>query len=122
MRGKNSLSCMEKRNLLNQPAVSTEVLRSWGDRFFQMAHWNDAIDFYEKVNERQALEKILEVAKEEGDLFLFNRVCRALNMEPEKKDLQELAQQAEALGKERFASDALKQAGVDVEEHGESSA
>ncbi len=121
MKNKKSLGCMDKRNILNQPVVSADLLKSWGDRFFEMACWNDAIDFYEKINERQALESILQVAREEGDLFLFNRVNRVLDLEPEPKDLVELAEQARKLGKERFASEALKQAGVEVEAHEEPS-
>lgn len=122
MRNKKSLGCMDKRNILNQPAVSTDRLKSWGDRFFEMAYWNDAIDFYEKINDRQALESILRVAREEGDLFLFNRVNRVLNLEPKSQDLVELAEQAGKLGKGLFASEALKQAGVEMEAQEEPSA
>ncbi len=110
---KDALGCIEKREILNQPAASTETLKYWGDWFFEKAHFSDAIDFYAKINDRPSLEKILQVAVEEGDLFLFNRVNRVMGAEPDVETVKKLAEQAKRLGKERFAAEALKQAGVE---------
>lgn len=109
----DALGCLEKRDLLNQPAASVDALKPWADRFFNMGHWSDAIDFYSKINGLDALEKILQVALDEGDLFLYNRVVRVLGIKARREDLVKLAENAEALGKNRFASDALTQGGVD---------
>lgn len=48
---KDALGCIEKREILNQPAASTETLKYWGDWFFEKAHFSDAIDFYAKIND-----------------------------------------------------------------------
>lgn len=99
----NLLSCLEKRDLLNQPAASVDALVGWGDRSLRAGLIHDALDFYEKAGAPEALSRLLEIAESEGDAFLLRRVCSILGREPTTEQWLAVAEQAERLGKERFA-------------------
>ncbi len=107
------LSCLEKRDLLNQHAVSVETLMRWGKAFEEEELFHDAVDFYEKAGAAEPLERIRDRALEEGDLFLFRRACRALKVEPETDQWVELAERARSLGKSVFMNEALRHAGLE---------
>lgn len=107
----NLLSCLEKRDLLNRSAVSVKELLSWGQRYEEQGMLNDAIDFYERANAPEALEKLLPLAREEGDAFLYGRLLKALNRQEAPREWLALGQRAEELGKETFARDAYAKGG-----------
>ena len=71
---KRELSCLIKRDLLNQPVASVENLLSWGQQYEEYGLLHDAVEFYEKAQAKEALFRLLEVAQEEGDTFLFLRL------------------------------------------------
>ena len=102
--GNNSLlSCLEKRDLLNQPAVSVDTLMQWGDRFLEAGFVYDAVNFYEKAGAREALTRLLEMARNDGDAFLLRHLCALLGREPNAEEWVAVAEQAERLGKDYFA-------------------
>lgn len=108
---KDSLGCLEKRDLLNQPAASLETLSYWGRKLEESGSVFDAVDLYEKANEREALDRLLKDALNEGDTFLFRRICRSLKHEPGREEWLVLAKRAEDLGKYAFAAQAYRQGG-----------
>ncbi|GLI34090.1 MAG: hypothetical protein GX433_18505 [Deltaproteobacteria bacterium] len=110
MAERDILGCLEKRDLLNQNAVSVENLLFWGKRYEEAGLLSDAVDFYEKAKATDALNRLLENAKEEGDFFLFNRLSRILNFEGTSDDWMYLARQAEKAGKFTFAAQAALRA------------
>ncbi len=112
--GRGTLNCLEKRDLLNQSAVSVEILRQWGERYENEGFVHDAVDFYEKSGASEALKRLLEHALETGDCFLFGRIHRALNTEPDENELLKIAKQAEILGKHAFASQVYQRIGKEV--------
>lgn len=123
------LGCMEKRDIFNKTGVSREDLLLWGDDFLEEGALSDAIDFYARANStgddssssaREALEKIRNLAMEEGDLFLFTKVSRALAREPDPDELKSLAEHAGRLGKELYAAQALARAGLNASPEGHS--
>ena len=102
--GNNSLlSCLEKRDLLNQPAVSVDTLMQWGDRFLEAGFVYDAVNFYEKAGAKEALMRLLEMARNDGDVFLLRRLCALLGREPSADEWLAVAEQAERQGKDQFA-------------------
>jgi hypothetical protein len=109
------LSCLEKRDLLNQHAVSVETLMRWGKASEEVELFHDAIDFYEKAGVTEPMERIRDLALEEGDLFLFRRACRALKVEPDADQWRILAERAGSLGKSIYMNDALRLAGLETE-------
>ncbi len=112
MAKKYDLSCLEKRDLLNDAAVSIETLLSWGRHYDEVGSLYEAVDFYEKGGDKDALARILTKAREAGNLFLYRRICRILGYEPSPDEWLALAKQAEQLGKLTFADEAYRLGGV----------
>jgi tetratricopeptide (TPR) repeat protein len=111
MARKEWLSCLEKRDLLNQSAVSVEALIRWGEHYEREGLVHDAVDFYEKANAREPLARMRENALQSGDYFLCLRVCRVLGCENQREEWLALARRAEELGKFAFAAQAYRRAG-----------
>lgn len=107
---KELMGCMEKRDLLNQSAVSVESMRTWGERYEEAGLLSDAVDFYEKAKATDALERLRENVLREGDFFLFNRVSRILGLDPTPQEWMEVASRAEKAGKHAFAAQSLLKA------------
>jgi len=114
MAGNNQLSCLAKRDLLNEQSASADVLLSWAQHFVERELLPDAVDFYEKAGAKDQLHELLKVAVEEGDAFLFKRINRCLGRGPEQQEWLLLASNAQRLGKDAFALEALRQAGVET--------
>lgn len=112
MAKKYDLSCLEKRDLLNEAAVSLESVLSWGQHYEEVGSLYEAVDFYEKAGEREALVRILGKARDVGNLFLFHRICRILGHQPGSEEWLALASRAEQLGKLTFAAEAYRLGGV----------
>jgi len=111
MASKDTLSCMEKGDLLNKPVASMDALVDWGERYEAMDMDHDATDFYERANDREGLSRLLKKAVESSDVFLFKRLCRLLGRNVSREEWLDLAKRAEDQGKYRFAADAYRQGG-----------
>lgn len=107
------MNCLEKRDLLNQAAASVEALVRWGSTFEESGQVHDAVDFYQKAGAREPLRRLMELAVEEGDLFLFKRICKALDIEPDADRWKHLGEKARLHGKLLFAAEAFRHAGLE---------
>jgi len=105
------LSCLEKRDLLNQSAVSIDKLLDWGSRYEEAGQLNDAVDFYDRAKASEQLEKLMPRVCAEGDAFLYGRILKALDREAPPQDWLELGEKAKQLGKMAYARDAFSKAG-----------
>jgi hypothetical protein len=103
------LGCLDKRDLLNQSAVSIDALVMWGRSFEEEDLIYDAIDFYDKANAKDDLKRLLDKAVEEGNVFLFKRLCRVVGKEATSDQWLSLARRAEELGLDAFAAEAYRQ-------------
>jgi len=116
--GAKNMNCLEKRDLLNRTAVSVERMLSWGEFYEERGQVHDAVDFYLKANASEPLSCLLDKAREEGDLFLYQRLCQALGIVPGPEEWMALAREAQRLGKNAFADRALRLAGDEEAEGG----
>lgn len=107
----NLLSCLEKRDLLNQSAQSVGKLKDWGARYEEAGQVNDAVDFYERAGDSGALENLLPLAITEGDAFLYGRLLRALGRDGLPEDWIALGERATELGKHAYAREAFERGG-----------
>lgn len=114
---KTLLNCLEKRELLNQPAATLESILSWGRCFEDAGAFYDAVDFYEKANAREELDRLLGKAIEDGNVFLILRLCRLLGKELDREEWFGVMKRAESLGKNKFAEQASRLAGISGEEN-----
>lgn len=111
MAKKYDLSCLEKREILNEAASSAEVLLSWGEHYEEVGSLHDAVDFYEKADARDHLFRVLRRAQDTGNFFLFRRICRILGHDPNSDEWLQLASRARELGKAAFAEEANRLGG-----------
>jgi hypothetical protein len=99
--------CLKKRRLLNEKELSPDLCREYGEKFLALEWWEDALEFFQKGNCREGLEKIKAYCLESGDAFLLGRLGKNLD-----QDLwRQVAEKALALGKAHFARRALEMAG-----------
>jgi hypothetical protein len=112
MENNTLLNCLEKRELLNQPAAAVDALIDWGDRYLDAGFVHDALDFYEKAGAADASQRLLDAAKTDGDVFLLRRLCAVLGREPTGEEWLTVAEQAERLGKDLFACKGYQAAGA----------
>jgi hypothetical protein len=113
MAKKYDLSSLQKRDLLNETAVSLDTLLSWGEHFEEVGSLYDAVDFYEKGGAVDALARMRLKANEDGNVFLFRRICRITGYEPGRDEWISIADYAKKLGKLTFAAEAYRCAGVE---------
>jgi hypothetical protein len=70
------------------------------------------VDFYEKANSVEDLDRLFRKAQGEGDVFLFSRLCRILKREATAEQWLQMAGKAEEAGRHSFAAEAKKRSGV----------
>jgi tetratricopeptide (TPR) repeat protein len=109
---KKLLSCLKKRDLLNSDRVDPAQLRHLGTRYLEEGRISDAVDLFEKADDREALTSILARCLGEGDFFLYRRLSRVLGISPAAGDWTKLGDAALSLGKLHFARSAYREAGV----------
>ena len=97
-----------KQKILYSDHPDPEILQNYGDFFFAEGNFSDALDFYQKATFTEGLQKIKDVAMESGDVMLFQRTAKALNLEPTPADWESIAQTAINLKKYLFAQHALE--------------
>lgn len=100
-----------KQKILYIDKTDAEILKNYGNTFLDAGFISDAIDFYNKANYYDGLEKIKAMAFETGDVMFFQRVMKALNTEPSQADWEMIGQKAISLKKYLFAKHALEKAG-----------
>lgn len=90
---------LEKRDLINADGVDPEVLRAYGQLYFEAGRFSDALDFYLRAEDKEGLAGLKARALEVGDSFLLHRLEQSGLVEVGAEDWQALAQAAERLGK-----------------------
>jgi tetratricopeptide (TPR) repeat protein len=106
------LTCLKKRDLLNNDKADTSELISIGKQYSLEGRFSDAIDFFEKAEHIEELDQLKERCIEEGDFFLFNRLISILADSPSPDEWSRLGEKALALGKLHFARSAYTQANL----------
>ncbi len=99
--------CLKKRRLLNERQLSPALCREYAGKYLALSWWEDALEFFQKGNEPQGLEKIKSHCLETGDAYLLGRLGK--NHPPQL--WRQVADQALSLGKLHFARRAFKMAG-----------
>jgi len=99
-----------KQKILYIDKVKENVLRDYGNSFFEDGFLSDALDFYQKANDKIGIQKIKDMAFERGDVMLFQQAAKALNMELKPADWEGIGQKAIDLKKYSFARHALEKA------------
>lgn len=102
-----------KRDLIHSAKNSTHA--QTGAKFEAEGWLSDAVDFYNKADEREAMLRIQKNAAAEGNAFLVLKVARFLKQEGDPTGaIAMVAEKAESLGMVRYAIAAYDRLGVDA--------
>ena len=99
-----------KQKILYIDRTSPEILKNYGDIFFAEGNVSDALDFYQKANDIEGIQKIKDAALESGDVMLFGRAAKTLNEELKPAGWEKIGRIALNLKKYLFARHALEKA------------
>jgi tetratricopeptide (TPR) repeat protein len=105
---------LDKQKLLYINPPDKGILKKYGDLLFENDRIDDAVDFYQKGEYIEGLEKILNIAIEEGDFFLCERVLKAINKDLNEEEWNKIGLNALKLGKYKFAQLSFQRAHNDV--------
>ena len=113
MATKNFPDPLSRRHLLEgeMDAAKAGVLAK---TYLEAGREIEAIEFFAKAGDRDALTALQAVAVERGDVFLMKAASAGLGEEASKERWQELANAARDAGRHRDAESALRLATVDV--------
>jgi len=92
---------LKRRDLLYLGETPPEILVKYGDMYFERGLIVDAFEFYKQAHFREGLERIKEIAIEEGDVFLLGELERA-GLQVSEEERETLHENARKAGKFAF--------------------
>lgn len=95
---------LAKRDLLYHPRSSPAALSAVGREFLSQEAFSDALDFFERAQDRDGIAHIKRLALERGDTFLLARLERFDRLSVAEADWKEAARVARAQGMESMAA------------------
>jgi len=98
----------EKQRILYIDHKSVHDLIAYGDAFLEAGKMFDAIEFYQRVNYSEALEKIKGMAEHSGDVMLFQQVLKPLKQHVSDDTWNAIGTRAFDLKKYSFALHAFE--------------
>jgi hypothetical protein len=104
----------EKEHILYIKHHSEKDLIAYGDAFLEEGKISDAIDFYQKANYVQGLEKIKGMAERSGDVMLLQQVLKPLRQTIPEETWNEIGQRALEFKKYLFALYAFEKGNNDA--------
>lgn len=99
-----------KQKILYVDKVNQNILQDYGNSFFEEGFLSDALDFYQKANDKAGIQKIKDMVFERGDVMLFQQAAKALDLELKPVDWGSIGQKAVGLKKYFFARHAAERA------------
>lgn len=100
---------LERRHLIEKdldPKAASKIAAA----YLEEGRRHEAIEFLAKANETDQLEALAEEAIELGDPFLLQSITQAMDREPDRATWDRCADAAEAVGKDRHAATARRNA------------
>jgi hypothetical protein len=97
-----------KQKILYIDKTPAAELISYGDLYLANGAPSDALDFYSKASHQAGMQKIMDLALETGDAFLFRGAAKSLHIELRDNDWDKIARRAIDLKKYLFARHALE--------------
>jgi hypothetical protein len=99
-----------KQKILYIDKVNQNVLQNYGSSFLEEGLLSDALDFYQKANDKSGMQKIKDIAFDNGDVMLWKQAALALHLELKPADWESIGDKAIGLKKYFFAQHALERA------------
>ena len=98
----------EKQKTLYRDNTPQTALIAYGDKYLEAERISDAIDFYQKANHTEGLEKIREMVVADGDVMDFQHTLKALNVDASGEEWNRIGERALELKKYAFATHAFE--------------
>jgi hypothetical protein len=105
---KGILSCLKKRDLIQEAGENTEALRRLGRDYMSQDRFLEALEFFEASQDREGMERLREKGLEEGDPFLYRQACKLLKVNSDPADWHRIGEKALAAGRYQQALAAFK--------------
>ena len=99
---------IKKRDLLHSEKTAKETLAKVGREFLALERYSDALDFFEKAKDLNALNEIKQLAVKSGDTFLLSRLDRFDRNLVSREEWNSAAIKAAETGRESMANFAEK--------------
>jgi len=99
-----------KQKILYLDKTRPDDLIQYGNLFYEAGAYSDALDFFQKSNYTEGIQEIKNIALESGDVMLFQRSAKAMNLELSPLDWENVGKKAMELKKYFFARHALEKA------------
>jgi hypothetical protein len=100
---------IERRHLIERDLSAAQALR-YAELYLAEGLDGDAVSFLVKAEATDQLEALRGRAIEAGDAFLLRAVALETGVPPKAEEWKALAEGAKRAGKERYATEALRQA------------
>ncbi len=101
----------KKQRLLYVDKTTAKTLSEYGARFLEGGRLHDAMEFFQRAGDREAITGIASLAEESGDVMLFQQARKALGDAVSPEDWNRIGEKAFSLKKFVFASYAFEKAG-----------
>lgn len=105
---------LARRHLLERELPAAQALRI-AEACLAQERRLEALDFLRVAGASDALDALRALALEQGDAFLLRSVAAASGRPPERDEWLRLGEAATAQGKQRYAAEARRTAGVGAE-------
>ncbi len=102
------LSCLKKRDLLHNPHISAEELAQYGWEYLKQDRPVDALDFFEKAQNQEGIQRVREWSLEQGDPFLLQQTSKILKEQVPEDSWRKIGEKAKAAGRHQQALTAFK--------------
>ena len=99
-----------KQKILYIDKVNPNTLQNYGNLFLEEGLLADALVFSQKAEDNSGMEKIKNIAFDNGDVMLFEQAAKALHLELKPVEWEGIGQKAINLKKYFFAQHALEKA------------
>ena len=100
---------LERRRFIERDMSEAQAL-ALAEAYLAAGRNVEAIEFLCKADAQDRLATLRSEAVQAGDLFLFRAVTQATRQAPQNEEWAALARAAEAVGKDRYATEAIRQA------------
>jgi tetratricopeptide (TPR) repeat protein len=105
---KGLLTCLKKRELIQEPSTSGETLINLGQEYLNQGRTRESLEFFERAQNPAGLKMLKKRGLEEGDPFLYRQACKALKEIPDPADWKALGEIAFSQGRWHQALTAFK--------------
>lgn len=101
--------CLKKLDLLNSNRSDPAQCVELGTAYLEEGRISDALEFFEKARHREGLNRLMARCLDDGDVFLFRKLAKILDLSPDPNQWDTLGDRALSLGKLHFARAAYRE-------------